>query len=59
MQRIKTIAAAKSHSMEQEIRESLEIRYANRLNVISRICHRWKTLPSTTAEEIARWQAKN
>lgn len=56
VQRIKTVAAAKGHSMEQEIRESLEIRYATRLNVISRIRQRWQALPTSTPDEVEQWR---
>jgi hypothetical protein len=56
VQRIKTVAATKGHSMEQEIRESLEIRYATRLNVISRIRQRWQALPTNTPDEVEQWR---
>lgn len=56
VQRIKDIAATKGHSMEQEIRESLETRYASRLEVINRIRQRWQTLPNTTADQLDHWR---
>lgn len=56
VQRIKTRAAAKGCSMEQEVRQLLETRYASRQTVIGRICERWSTLPKTTAEEVNQWR---
>lgn len=57
VKRIKTLAATKGHSMEQEVRELLEIRYAPRCEVINCIRHRWPTLPETTSEEADGWRA--
>ncbi|MEO0520922.1 MAG: hypothetical protein AAF171_26905 [Cyanobacteria bacterium P01_A01_bin.116] len=56
VQRIKTRAAANEHSMEQEVRQLLETRYASHKMVIDRICERWSTLPNTTPEEIDQWR---
>lgn len=56
IQRIETVAAAKGHTIEQEILEILEIRYADRSPVIDRIRQRWPTLPDTTPEEVEHWR---
>ena len=57
VQRIEAYASTKGHSLEQEVRELLEIRYASRSAVIHRMRQRWSALPTTTADEVTRWQA--
>ena len=56
VKRIKSLAQAKGYSMEQEVRELLETRYAARMEVINRIQQRWPDLPETTAEEVENWK---
>ncbi|MEO0374938.1 MAG: hypothetical protein AAF329_10005 [Cyanobacteria bacterium P01_A01_bin.17] len=56
MQRIKTRAAANKRSMEQEVRQLLETRYASRKVVVDRICERWSTLPETVSDEVDQWR---
>ncbi|MDB9527189.1 hypothetical protein PN498_14405 [Oscillatoria sp. CS-180] len=51
VQRIKVRASANGHSMEQEVKQLLETRYALRETVISRIHDRWSTVPNTSLEE--------
>ena len=58
-ERLKSAAAEKHHSMEQEVRELLQARYAPRDEVLGRIRRRWEELPETTAEEIARWRRES
>lgn len=58
IKRIKQLASKKGHSMEQEIRELLENRYAEKTVVFEEIRQSWKTLPETTEEEISKWQAE-
>ncbi|MGF1512949.1 MAG: hypothetical protein ACFB5Z_04530 [Elainellaceae cyanobacterium] len=62
IQRIKTVAAAKGHTVEQEIREILEIRYleiryGDRSPVIEQIRQRWSTLPNTTPQDVKHWRS--
>ena len=56
VQHIEAHAATKGHSLEQEVRELLEIRYASRLAVLDRIRQRWSALPKTTADEVTQWR---
>ena len=56
LQRIEAIAAIKGQTIEQEVREMLEIRFAARSNIIQRIQKRWETLPTTSPEEIEQWR---
>ena len=58
VQRIKQRASAKGHSMEQEIKELLENRYAEKAAVLEEIRQSWKTLPETTSGEIDAWRAE-
>lgn len=57
VERIKTAAAQKGHSIEQEVRELLEARFQAKNEALRRIRERWKDLPETTPEEIERWIA--
>jgi plasmid stability protein len=54
--RLKEAAAAHNRSMEQEVRELLEARYAPKEEVLERVRGRWEGLPETTAEEAERWR---
>ncbi|MBE9063512.1 hypothetical protein [cf. Phormidesmis sp. LEGE 11477] len=56
VQRIKTLASMKGHSMEQEVRELLETRYASKSEAIQRIRQRWSALPETTPQEVDSWR---
>ncbi len=58
VRRLKSIARSKGHSMEQEVREMLEIRYASRPDVLARIRARWSEVPKTRPDEIKRWREK-
>ena len=53
--RLKEAAARRSRSMEQEVRELLEARYAPRDEVLSRIEERWRRHPTASGDEIRRW----
>jgi plasmid stability protein len=55
VERIKNAAVQKGHSMEQEVRELLEVRFQAKNEALRRIRERWKELPETTPEEIERW----
>ena len=54
--RLKEAAAAHNRSLEQEVRELLEQRYAPKEEVLDRVRGRWEGLPETTAAEVARWR---
>ena len=56
LQRIEAVAATKGHTIEQEVREMLEICFAARSSIIQRIQKRWETLPTTSPEEIEQWR---
>jgi plasmid stability protein len=56
VERIKAAASQKGHSLQQEIRELLESRYAERSEIITRIERRWSMLPTTSADEVAEWR---
>lgn len=56
VQRIKDIAEQRGLSMEQEIRNCLETRYAAKPVIAERVRERWKTLPDTAAEDIEAWK---
>ncbi|MFQ5938226.1 MAG: hypothetical protein ACE5LB_17630 [Acidiferrobacterales bacterium] len=58
VRRLKTVARQKGRSMEQEVRELLQTRYAPRSEVLSRVRKRWETLPETTADEAQRWRVE-
>lgn len=56
LQRIETVAVTKGHTIEQEVLEMLEIRFAARSSIIQRIQKRWENLPTTSPEEIEQWR---
>ncbi len=55
VERLKSTAARRGRSMEQEVRELLEQRYAARPDVLARVEQRWQQYPKATADEIASW----
>lgn len=55
VERIKLVAGRTGRSMEQEVRQLLEERYASRRAVLQRIEERWASLPKATAAEIDAW----
>ena len=55
VKRLKAVAKNKGHSMEQEVRELLATRYAERAEVLDRIRKSWETLPETSAAEANEW----
>jgi plasmid stability protein len=55
VKRLKEVAARNKRSMEQEVRELLQERFATRAEVLKRVRASWRTLPKTTAEEVNRW----
>ena len=55
MDRLKTVARNKGHSVAQEVRELLEQRYAGRDEVIADIRRSWDTLPPTSKAEVDSW----
>jgi plasmid stability protein len=57
VERIKEVASAQGRSMEQEVRELLASRYADRQQVMSRVRERWATLPATSAARVKQWRA--
>lgn len=54
--RLKEAAEAHNRSMEQEVRELLEQRYAPKGEVLSRVRERWEELPETAPEEVDQWR---
>ena len=56
IERVKASAAHHGCSMEQELRDLLQNRYARRSEVLARIRTRWKDLPATEAQELATWR---
>ncbi len=55
VERIKLSALRSNRSMEEEVRQLLEQRYAAREGVLARIEERWARLPKASASEIAEW----
>jgi plasmid stability protein len=55
VKRLKEVAARNKRSMEQEVRELLQERFAARVEVLRRVRERCRSLPKTTAEEVNRW----
>lgn len=53
--RIKELAARRGRSMEEELRDLLAQRYAQRSVLLDGIRDRWSELPPTEAEEIDAW----
>jgi plasmid stability protein len=53
--RLKTTATQSGRSMEQEVRELLERRYARRADVLKAIRASWRELPPSSSKEVARW----
>ena len=58
VERLKGAAARRGRSMEQEVRELLEQRYADRQEVLARIEESWRQHPKASREEIASWIAE-
>ena len=58
VERIKFLAKQKGISMEQEVRDLLEIRYSQRQKVLERIRKRSQTLPSESADLVQTWKAE-
>jgi plasmid stability protein len=55
VERIREVAKARGSSMEQEVRELLQERYADRRAVLDRIRERWATQPSASVGEVGEW----
>ena len=56
VERIKAAARQSGVSMEQELRDLLQRRYAHRSEILSRVRDRWPALPETTPDEVERWR---
>lgn len=56
IERIKASAKAKGCSMEQEVRDLLEARYADRKRTIERIRKRRKGTRGVTSAKIEQWE---
>ncbi len=54
--RLKQAAAANGRSMEQEVRDLLEQRYASRDAILDRARRRWPEDSRVTAEELDQWR---
>ena len=55
VERLKKAAAQSGRSMEQEVRELLEQRYARREDLLKAIRGSWQVMPPSSAKEVARW----
>lgn len=53
--RIKSAAARRGRSMEEEVRRLLAERFAARDATIARIRSRWPDLPRVTSADVDRW----
>ncbi|MGL5062834.1 MAG: FitA-like ribbon-helix-helix domain-containing protein [Microcoleus sp.] len=53
---IQKLAEQKGVSIEQEIRDLLQSRYARRNAIIDRIRKRWDTLPVQSASQLQDWK---
>jgi len=58
VERIKDTAGKHGRSMEQEVRELLEQRYASRHQVLERSRKLWSKLPRVDAEEVRSWRER-
>ncbi len=58
VERLKEAAAREGRSMEQEVRDLLQRRYAARRDVLARVEERWQQYPKASREEIASWIAE-
>ena len=58
VERIKKTATIRGVSMEQEVRDVLETRFAPRAQVIERMRERWNRLPKTRAKSVQEWRTK-
>ena len=56
IQAVKSAAEIHQHSMEQEVRELLQLRYGPRSDILRRIRERWETLPHTKVDEVNKWR---
>lgn len=54
--RIKAVASRNNHSMEKEVRELLERKYATKPEIATRIRNRWKELPRTSPTQLKIWR---
>jgi plasmid stability protein len=55
VERLKTRAKSNGRSMEQELRELLRVRYPSKEAAIASMRESWKTMPTTSKEEIDKW----
>lgn len=55
VERLRKAAAQSGRSMEQEVRDLLEQRYARRQDLVKAIRKSWRELPPSSAREVARW----
>jgi plasmid stability protein len=56
VERLKATARRKGHSMEQEVRELLMARFADRTEIAARIRKRWETLPPPSEVDVEVWR---
>lgn len=55
VERLRKSAVQSGRSMEQEVRDLLEQRYARREDLVKAIRRSWHDLPPSSAKEVARW----
>lgn len=53
--RLKKTAALHHRSMEQEVRELLQQRFVTRTEAMRRVREHWKSMPSTSVQEVNKW----
>ena len=56
--RIKRLAGQKGISMEQEVRDLLQLRYGQRNEVLARIRQRAEALPMEPESRVQSWKSK-
>ena len=56
--RLKAVAEENGRSMEQEVRELLEARFAPKADVLDRVRARWKKTKGPSRAEVADWRSE-
>jgi hypothetical protein len=55
VERIREVARERGRSMEQEVRDLLQERYADRSTVLQRMRDRWSRMPESSVAEVDAW----
>lgn len=59
VERLRETARTNGHSMEQEVRELLQERYAERSAVLERVRARWSDQPAASVDEVDAWLSES